>query len=189
MEFFALSSVNNAFWSWAIYLMYRGGFYEKHPIPAAMAVFLIVFVSPLAAALVTALFRQRDWAARFIDSLGFKAARHNTTAWDFKFSSTAPVWVNVLLKDGNRIYGWFGTASFAGDSGPTADLYLERTLEMAPDGETAADTGNHGIWIATDQIATIDFIGETNGTRQNLHDPRRPPASGTDGSSTEGTPT
>jgi hypothetical protein len=105
MEFFALSSLNNAFWSWAIYLMYRGGFYEKHPISSALAVFLIVFVSPLAAALVTAIFRQKGWAARFIDSLGFKTARHNTTAWDFKFSSTAPVWVNVLLKDGNRIYG------------------------------------------------------------------------------------
>lgn len=45
MEFFTLSSVNNAFWSWLIYLCYRKKAYESHEISTALVVFLIVFLS------------------------------------------------------------------------------------------------------------------------------------------------
>jgi hypothetical protein len=123
MEFFTLSSINNAFWSWLIYLAYEKELYLNHEVLEALTVFLIVFLSPAGAALLTAKAEQNGWSARFIDWLGFESAIHISTAWDFKLSKTEPVWVNVLLKNGDRIYGRFGSNSFAGDAGPSGDLY------------------------------------------------------------------
>lgn len=94
---------------------------------------------------------------RFIDWLGFQAARHNRTAWDYKLSETGPSWVNVTLKNGTRVYGYFGTKSFAGDAGGTGDLYLERTLSISEESPTS-EVQERGIWIAPDQIAIIEFI-------------------------------
>ncbi|HUB18538.1 MAG TPA: DUF6338 family protein [Acidobacteriaceae bacterium] len=162
MEFFTLSCLNNAFWSWLIYLWYDHKWYVTHSLLTAAAVFLVVFLSPAAAALASAQFRQRGWIALFVDWLGFQSARWNTTAWDFKLSETDPVWVNVTLKDGNHIYGWFGEGSFAGDSGPSADIYLERTAVPAED-ETGGSTESGGVWIASDQIAIIQFVESGNG--------------------------
>jgi hypothetical protein len=159
MEFFTLSSLNNAFWSWLIYLSYVKRIYINHQACEALIVFLIVFVSPAIAAAITATFKQKGWSARFIEWLGFRSALHITTAWDFKLSTTGPVWMNVQLKNGDRIYGLFGTSSFAGDAMPTADLYLEQTLKLTEDGQSFQDSPNKGIWIAPDQIATIEFVG------------------------------
>jgi Family of unknown function (DUF6338) len=125
--------------------------------------FLIVFVSPALAATATAKFQQDGWSARFIEWLGFRAALRITTAWDFKLSKTGPIWINVQLKNGDRIYGLFGPFSFAGDATPAADLYLERTLKFSDDGQSFRDSPNEGIWIASDQIATIEFVEGANG--------------------------
>lgn len=159
MEFFALSCVNNAFWSWAIYLSYRKRLYESHEIESALLVLLVVFISPLGAALLTALFRAKGWVARFMDSLGFRTAIRKTTAWDYKFDGTGSVWVTVRLKSGDQVNGFFGQHSFAGDAGPTSDLYLEQVLFPGEKVGQSIEPLNHGVWIAADQIATIDFIG------------------------------
>jgi hypothetical protein len=158
MEFFTLSSINNAFWSWLIYLSYQRKLYLNHEIFEAVIVFVIVFLSPAAAAFTTAKVKQSGWSARFLDWLGFRTALHITTAWDFKLSRTDPVWVNVQLKNGDRIYGRFGPDSFAGDAGSTADLYLEKTLRLSEAENTLEEAPNQGIWIANDQIATIEFV-------------------------------
>jgi hypothetical protein len=163
LEFFTLSSLNNAFWSWLIYLCYRKRLYETHEILAAFFIFLIVFISPVCAALITAKFRQSGWSAQFIDWLGFDAARFTPTAWDYKFSRTGPVWVNVTLQNGNHIYGWFGYDSFAGDAGETGDLYLERTLNGPEE-----NPQERSIWVAADQIAIIEFVEGDNGRRQEV---------------------
>jgi hypothetical protein len=162
MEFFTLSCLNNAFWSWLIYLWYRNAWYSSHTLLTALAVSLVVFLSPVGAALVTAQFKRRGWIARFVDWLGFQSARWNTTAWDYQLSRTSPVWVNITLKNGDHVYGWFGEHSFAGDAGPSADLYLERVA--LPSGQGGQDDiQSRGVWIAAEQIAIIEFVGNQNG--------------------------
>jgi len=163
MEFFTLSSLNNAFWSWLIYLSYVKKIYANHPALEALLVFVVVFLSPLIAAIVTAKFKQSGWSARFVDWLGFNTALQIKTAWDFKLSTTAPTWVEVHLKNGERIFGLFGRASFAGDAGATADLYLEKTLTLTEDRKPLEETPNQGVWIANDQIATIGFVEGLDG--------------------------
>jgi hypothetical protein len=163
MEFFALSSVNNAFWSWAIYLIYRTRVYERHEFYSAATVFVVVFLSPALAGLLTANVRRSRSGALFLNWLGFKTVEEKTTAWDFKLSQPDPVWLNVLLKNGNRVYGLFGANSFAGDAGATGDLYLEMIVERGPDGSFDQSFPNQGVWIAADQIATIEFMGDPSG--------------------------
>lgn len=166
MEFFTLSSINNAFWSWLIYLAYQRRLYSDHPFVEALLIFIVVFLSPAIAAVVTAKFKQSGWIARFVDWLGFNAALQIKTAWDFKLSETAPTWIEIHLKSGERIFGLYGTDSFAGDAGDTADLYLEKTLVSNEDGQMIEETVNQGIWIASDQIATMEFRGAENGKRK-----------------------
>jgi hypothetical protein len=52
---------------------------------------------------------------------------------------------------------------YAGDAGPAADLYLEKTLSPSNDGMGFQDASNQGVWIASDQIATIEFMEGQNG--------------------------
>lgn len=161
MEFFTLSCINNAFWSWLIYIWYRKAWYASHIVITGFAISALVFLSPSFFAFVTARLR-REKFARFVDWIGFQSARWNTTAWDFKLSNTGPVWVNVTLKDGSHIYGWFGEESFAGDAGPSADLYLERTAVPAED-RPLDESQSGGVWIANEQIAIIEFVEGKNG--------------------------
>lgn len=165
MGFFTLSSINNAFWSWLIYLSYIKRVYDSHPIPEAALVFFIVFVSPALAALITAKLKQRGWSARFIEWMGFNTALQIETAWEFKLSNTFPAWVAVQLKNGERIFGLYGINSFAGDPGTTADLYLEKTIRLSDDGKPIQDISSQGLWIAADQIATMEFTETQNGDR------------------------
>jgi hypothetical protein len=163
MEFFTLSSVNNAFWSWLIYLSYVKRVYVNHPVAEAALAFMIVFASPVAAALLTAKFKQHGWSARFVDWLGFNTALQITTAWEFKLSNTPPTWIAVGLKNGERILGLFGADSFAGDASATTDLYLEKTIRLSNGGNSSGEASSQGIWIAADQIATIEFTETSNG--------------------------
>ena len=79
------------------------------------------------------------------------------TAWDFKFMAEVPSWVIVTLKDGSRVYGFFGNASFAGDDANERGLYIEAVFTPT-DGQSwqpVQDTG--GILIKSDQIASVEF--------------------------------
>lgn len=162
MEFFTLSCINNAFWSWLIYLSYVKRLYAEHLLTEASLVFLIVFASPVIAAVVSAQFKQRGWSARFIEWLGFNTALQIKSAWEFKFSTTSQAWVAVHLKNGEQIFGLFGQDSFAGDAS-AVDLYLEKTIRLSSDGRPIEESPNQGIWIAGDQIATMEFTETPNG--------------------------
>jgi hypothetical protein len=61
------------------------------------------------------------------------------------------------LKNGSRVYGFYGEQSFAGDDPSHRDLYLEATYRLLPNGEWAPVEDTGGILVMSDQIALIEF--------------------------------
>lgn len=156
-EYLTLSCVNHGFWSWLIWLAYRDEWLNRYPIGAGVVLFGILFVFPVLMGWAFGCLRQGDHVGRFLDRLGFRVIRQDPTAWDYFFSRAQPCWVIVTLQSGSRLYGFFGIKSFAGDDPQSRDLYLEAVYRLTDGGEWAPVEDSRGIWIASDQIASLEF--------------------------------
>ncbi len=157
IEFLTLSCINYGVWSWAIFLLFRGSFADTHRGWTAVFLFLIVFVSPVGLGLLSGVLTQRDSVARFLSRFGFHTLHPLPTAWDYHFIRGRPYWATVTLKDGSRIYGFYGLQSFAGDDPDCRDLYLEAAFRPTEAGDLAPVEDTGGVLIMSDQIAVIEF--------------------------------
>ena len=157
LEFLTLSCLNHGLWSWAWFLIFQAELMETHPYWTALLLAVIIFVSPVVLGLASAGLQQKEWAGRFLRRLGFRTIHPIPTAWDWQFSRANPYWVLVTLKNGSRVYGFYGEKSFAGDDPGHRDLYLEATYRLLPNGEWAPVEDTGGILVMSDQIALIEF--------------------------------
>lgn len=156
-EYLTLSCFNHGFWSWLIWLIYRNQWLDQYPVGAGALVLFIVFVSPILMGVAFGRLRQANLVGRFLDRLGFRVVHQDPTAWDHYFSRARPSWVIVTLQSGSRLYGFFGLRSFAGDDPQWRDLYLEAVYRLTDGGEWAPVEDSCGIWIAANQIASLEF--------------------------------
>lgn len=157
LEFLTLSCVNHGLWAWALYLLLWTGFNATHPVWTATFIFGIIFVSPVGLGLLSGWTRQRDAVSRFLRWLGFVTVSPVPTAWDQHFRRSKPFWTLVTLKDGSRVYGFFGLRSFAGDEARERDLYLETQFRPTEAGDWAPVEDSGGVLIKADQIRLIEF--------------------------------
>jgi hypothetical protein len=157
LEFLALSFLNHGFWFWLWVLLFRPGVIDQHPYISAFLGFFIVFISPLAFAILSGSLAQKPFVARFLGRLGYQPLKAIPTAWDFFFNKREPYWVVAILKDGSRIYGLYGLQSFAGDEPGQRDLYLEAAYRPTDNGEWAPAEDTGGVFIAAEQIAVLEF--------------------------------
>ena len=157
LQYLTFSCLNHGFWSWLIVAMIQGQWLYLYPIPTALLVFVILFLSPVLLGLLALWLAQREWARMAVSAFGFEIVRFVPTAWDFKFQQEIPAWIIVRLNDGSTVSGFFGNQSFAGDDPEERDLYIEAVFELNEDGQwkPVVDTG--GILIKANQIATIEF--------------------------------
>ena len=157
LEFLTLSCLNYGLWSWALFLIFRFDFLNRHPVWAAISLTGIIFISPVVLGLVSGRSLQRDWVARFLGRLGSRTVHLAPTAWDYQFSRGKPYWAMVRLSDGSTVYGFYGLGSFASDEPEQRDLYLEATYRLTDSGEWAPVEDTGGVLITGDQIAWIEF--------------------------------
>lgn len=116
-----------------------------------------IFISPVILGLLVASLQQREAVGRFLRRLGFRTIHPLPTAWDWQFSRAKPYWALVILKNGSRVYGFYGEQSFAGDDPEHRDLYLEGAYRLLPNGDWAPVEDTGGVLIMADQIASIEF--------------------------------
>ena len=157
IEFLTFSCINHGLWSWALFLIFRTGLIDQQPYWSGVCLVGIIFVSPIILGLVSAALQQKEWIGRFLRRLGFRTVHPIPAAWDYYFSREQPGWVLVTLKNGSRVYGFFGEESFAGDDPTQRDLYLEMTCRLLPNGDWAPVEDTGGVLINSDQIATLEF--------------------------------
>jgi hypothetical protein len=157
LEFLTFSCLNHGFWAWALFLIFKTGFIDEYPYWAALALYVIIFASPLALGVASGWLQQNGMVARFLARFGFRTIDPAPTAWDWHFSQTKPYWVLVTLKNGEQVYGLFGTRSFAGDDPNHRDLYIEAVFRLLETDEWAPVEDSAGILIAPDEISAIEF--------------------------------
>lgn len=100
--------------------------------------------------------------------LGFTTAKRTAEAWTWAFRqmtrSPDEVWLRVRLKNkGGTYYGRFGPNALGSSDATVRDVYLERTWPVDSKGQPkSADENvpNRGVWIAGDQIMTIEFFSK-----------------------------
>lgn len=119
----------------------------------------LVFVFPIILGLIKA------W---FLDK--YPTIHPVPTAWDWVFWNKADkaFWVLVTFKDESKVGGLYkpdqnpnGTNSFASSSPPAQDIYIRDVWRVDEDGnfcKKVERTG--GIWIAIDEVKTLEFWEE-----------------------------
>ncbi|MFB3138614.1 MAG: DUF6338 family protein, partial [Phycisphaerales bacterium] len=95
MELLTLSCINYGLWSWALFLLFRGEFIDRHLYLSAGFLFAIVFILPTLLGLVSGLLTQKNAVAWFLGRFGFRTVHAIPTAWDRHFARLKPYWVLV----------------------------------------------------------------------------------------------
>lgn len=96
--------------------------------------------------------------------LALTTALRTQEAWNWKFRQVQDAdkgyWVRVRLReDGGTFLGKFGRRSLASSNYDRRDLYLEKTWEIDDEGRPRAESApNAGVWLAGDQIISIEFL-------------------------------
>jgi hypothetical protein len=157
LEFLTFSCLNLGFWAWALVLIFKTDLINEHPGWASLCVYVIIFLSPMGFGVACGWLQQNSVVGRFLARFGFRTIHPTPTAWDWHFSQSKPYWVLVTLKSGDRVYGLFGTRSFAGDDPNHRDLYIEAVFRLLETDEWAPVEDSAGILIAPDEISAIEF--------------------------------
>jgi hypothetical protein len=79
------------------------------------------------------------------------------TGWDFFFRQGRRAYVRVTFKDGGRVYGFYGGASFAAYAKDGPDLFLERVYADVDDWFGPEANNTCGVWIKTQDVVSVEF--------------------------------
>lgn len=120
-----------------------------------------MFLSPIALGCVSARFQEMGTVARWLERVGFRTIHHIPTAWDWQLNQAKPCWIIVTLKNGSRVFGYFGERSFAGSDPQQRDLFLEAMFRPVETGDWAPVEETAGVLIMFDQISAIEFRKES----------------------------
>lgn len=79
--------------------------------------------------------------------------------WDYVFRRRLPYWMIVTFKDGKRIAGLYGSASFSSASPAAEQLYIEEAWVLNEDGGFERPrTDTAGILALGSEIATVELF-------------------------------
>jgi hypothetical protein len=97
-------------------------------------------------------------AQRWVLHIARVNERHQEpTAWDFFFRQGRGAYVRVTFKDGGRVYGYYGNASFSAYAKDGPDLFLERHYADVHDWFGPEAKGTCGVWIKTQDVVSVEF--------------------------------
>lgn len=152
LMFLVYSVVHCAVWSWAYILIWEH-FREK-----SITLFLLILcgtalLSSFILGIVLGLLKKYNVLRYILDKVGFNVSHPTETAWEYLFSKQKSSYVIILLNDDTKVYGWYSSKSFTSSDFEERDIYIEQFYD---ENWNLVD-GNKGIYIAKDQIKTINF--------------------------------
>ena len=142
-----------------LYHLWEDRWLDSHPLWTSLVALGMIVILPTLYGLCAGTWRQKRWGARLLEKLGLKTfeQHHIPTAWDHLFSKIRPAWVVVTLKNGNKVYGFMGTASYLSSESEERDIYISHTLQLAESGEMEFVKNTRGIYIAASEVSVISF--------------------------------
>lgn len=157
LGFFTATAFNYALCSPIIYLLVTGQLFAVNPNLQAITWFTIIFLVPVALAVISALVTQKDGLGWLFRLIRLRSINPIPTGWDWIFSRTDPCYVLVTLRNGAQIAGYFGRVSMASSDPDRRDLYLERVYTIPTEGPWRPVERSQGTYIDGQQIAFIEF--------------------------------
>lgn len=151
----SVSTVNLAFWAWAIYLVIST---EELPTWTRPAIWtLAVLISPAAMGLVSGLFTRFNILGRIYRKMGFHPVHITPTSWDYAFSRPKPCFIIVKLTDGGRFAGYWGEKSFASDEPSERDIFIEKAFKIDDESGVWTET-DRSVLIKASVVRTVEFV-------------------------------
>ena len=157
LGFLTATAFNYAICSPLLYLLATGQMFASSPNRQALTWFGVIFIVPIALAIISAVVGQKDGLGWLYRLLRLRSINPIPTGWDWIFSRTEPCFLLVTLRNGTQVAGYFGGQSMASSDPERRDLYLERVYVIPTEGEWQAVDGSGGMYIAGTEIAFIEF--------------------------------
>lgn len=121
---------------------------------------LITLVLPVAIAVIGLRWRSsRKMRPFLLHFIGVSPSHSVSSGWNEAFGREGSPMLRVTLKDGRVVGGYFGDGSLAGYSEHAQDLFISERWSINPENDwfVEAARGTEGLWIARDEIASIEF--------------------------------
>lgn len=119
--------------------------------------FVLIFIGPVIFGAALGLSSQTGILRLLLHKIGISPIHTMPTAWDWKFGNIKENLVIVTLKDDTRFAGYCGRKSFMSSDPAERDIYVEKIYGWGED-NSWNDTGEHGLWVASGEIRTIEFF-------------------------------
>jgi hypothetical protein len=146
------SSLNFAFLLPLLIPIHRGAFFESHPVWYSFAMTITFLAAPICWPILLVRLMKWKW-------LMSKFQLPYPTAWDYFFDKREPAFVLVHLKNGNKIGGFCGDASYATSFPREGSLYLQSVIKVNNAGEFLESIeGSNGMLLNRDDYELIEFF-------------------------------
>jgi len=134
----------------------------RFSIPDPVQVPVQAIAVPFLAAIILAAFDQRRWFVWLAARVGVAAVDPSPGGWDYFFGKRESAFVIVGLKDGSKVFGYFGSNSMASTDATNRDIYLERVYRPPddPSDPWIEVVGSRGILIPQSEMQYIEFRGD-----------------------------
>jgi len=135
--------------------------FMAHPRETGLFALLLLFVIPVAVAIVEYWVLRRGWRLPLTYD-------PTPRAWDFAFADIEPTYVRVLTVDGTWLGGWYGENSFVSSFPEPREMFIETAHLMAPDGSFGPEQpGSNGLYVRCDDIRAVEFVDGSDSMSDN----------------------
>lgn len=135
----------------------------EHPLRQGVGnflVFLVFFIVPAVIGAALGYSTKTDRLRSILSKMRLNVLHPISSTWDWKFSKPEESWVLVVLKDGTKWAGIFGSNSFASSGFEQRDLFLEEVYEI--DEHNEWHSKGSSVLIVHDQIQSVEFWSGNN---------------------------
>lgn len=109
--------------------------------------------------IIVGYFRQKNVFIRLLRFFKMNVIDIEETAWDRELNKIEGFYVKINLKNGEKIYGIYGTKSFASNDLDHKDIYLEEMVGFDEDKEEWFELSYlKGVLIPYEQIASLEIF-------------------------------
>ena len=161
LEYFIYSFLNFFMWSILIYNIYSNiNSWKEHYVLLWLTLFMIIFLSPVAIALIVIQIAQKDVIRKICIYFNLTSVDTEPSAWDFKFKNISSEWVIVTLKNDKTISGFLGSLSYISQNERERDIYISEVFEIDENNKWTRKKNTDGILIKAEEIKCIEFFKE-----------------------------
>lgn len=167
------SSIIYLLWAHPLDRGWQDAWMQNPPILTGLKGIAFLLILPAVLGFVVGVIKQKKWIPWLFAKvkLGTFEQHEIPSAWDSFFSCLEPYWIVVTLKNGSKVHGFLGEASFVSSDPEDRDIYISHTLTLNENNQLEFVKDTKGVYIRGEEISVINFIqpsqtGGSHGTTE-----------------------